>query len=87
MLSNPIRKLFYWKGLVTQADMFVNMCNNFQHFNNRKTLYGSLPPKINAELKPWELVYIIMIGIDANSIIQKQIGVSIIQKYISLAFI
>ena len=35
-----------------QAELYAKLCNKFQQFKNGKTLYGHLPPKIIAELKP-----------------------------------
>ena len=51
-LAKTIREVCYWKGLLTQAELFTKMCKTCQKFKNRKTVYGHLPPKNIAELKP-----------------------------------
>ena len=59
------------------------MCKS-QHFKKRKTLYGHLPPKNIAELKPWDLVHVELIGPHIRSIIQQDPCGTIIWKNDSL---
>ena len=35
-LAKKIRDVCYWKGLVTQAEMFAEMCKIFQQFKKIK---------------------------------------------------
>ena len=51
-LAKKNQELCYWKGLVTQVELFAKMCKTCQQFKKRKTLYGHLPPKNIVELKP-----------------------------------
>ena len=51
-LAKKIREMCYWIGLVTQAELFAKMRETCQQFKNRKIIYGYLPPKNIAELKP-----------------------------------
>ena len=83
-LAKTIWKVCYCKGLVTQAGMFVKTCNTCQQFKNRNILYGNIPPKNTAELKPWDLVHVDLIGSYIKSIRQHQPGVVIIRKNYSL---
>ena len=55
-----------------------------KQFKKRKTVYGCLSPKNIAELKPWELVHVDLIG-PSNSIRQHQPGGAIIKDNVSLA--
>ena len=61
-LAKTIQDVCYWKVLVTQAEMFANMCKTCQQFKKRKTLYANLPPKNTAELKPRDTVHVDLIG-------------------------
>ena len=79
-LAKTIWEVCYWKGIVTQADLFAKMCKTCQRFKNRKTLYGHLPPNNIAELKPWYLVHVDLIGSYSNSIRQQKPGRILIQK-------
>ena len=51
-----------------------------------KTIYGSLPPKNIAELKPWYTVHLDLIGPYSKSIRQQHPGGAIIKNNFSLAF-
>ena len=63
-----------------QSEMFTKICNTCKQFKNRKTLYEHLPPKDIAELKPWYLVHVDLIGPYRRSMIQKKPGVNVIYK-------
>lgn len=63
--------MFYWIGIVTQADLSVNMCSFFQQLNGFNNLYMNLPPEITTDLKKWNFVHIYLIGMYVNSISQK----------------
>ena len=67
-------------------ELFDKMCKKCQQFKNIKTLYGHLPPKNIAELKPWYLVHVDLIGPYSNSIRQHQPGGAIVRKNFSLTF-
>ena len=67
-----------------KAEIFTKTCKIHQQLKNRKTIYGHLPPKNIAELKPWDLVHVDLIGTYSKSIRQNQIGINIIQKNTSL---
>ena len=84
ILSKTTQEVCYWKGLVTQADLFSKTCKICQQFKNRKTLYGHLPPKNIEELKPWDMVHVDLIGTYINSIRQPHPGSAIINKNFSL---
>ena len=60
------------------------MCKTCQQFKKRNTLYGHLPPKNIAELKPGGTVNIDLIGTYRKSIIQHQTGFAVILKNDSL---
>ena len=83
-LVNTIRKVFYWKGLLTQAAISVKTGNKCQHFKKRKTLYGYLPPKIIASLKMFNSVNINLLVPYSKSIRQHHTGDKTIKKYMSL---
>ena len=51
-----------------------------KHFKNKKTLYEHLPPKNIAELKPWDLVHVYLIGKYSKSTRQQQPGGTVIRK-------
>ena len=84
-LAKTIREICYWKGLITKAGFFTKKWKNWQKFKRRKTLYGHLPPKNIAELKPWDLVHLYLIGPYSKSIIQQHPGGAIILKNYILA--
>ena len=44
-LAKTIQEIYYWKGLVTKAELSAKTCKMCQQFINRKTIYGHLPPK------------------------------------------
>ena len=59
-LSKKIREVCYWKGIVAIAELFTKTWKKFQQFKNRYTIYGHLPPKNIAELKPWYTVHVVL---------------------------
>ena len=67
-----------------QADLFAKTCKIYQQFKNRKTLYGHLPPKNIAEIKPWDSVHVDLIVPYRKYIRQQQPGGIIIQNNVSL---
>ena len=83
-LDKTVRYVCYWKGLVTQEDMYSKPCNIFQQQKNRSTLYERFPPKKISELKPLDTVYIYLIGPYNKSIRQHQMGVYIIKNNVSI---
>ena len=83
-LQKKIGEVCYWIGLVTKADLFDKTCKICQQFKKRKTLYGHLPPKNIAELKPWYSVHVDLIGTYCNYIRRQQPGGDIIWKNVSL---
>ena len=42
--------------------MYAKTCKICQQFKKRNNIYGHLPPKIIAELKPWDSVHVDLIG-------------------------
>ena len=62
ILVKTIREVWYWKVLVTQAELYAKPCKISQQFKNRKTIYVHLPHKNIAELKPWDSVHADLIG-------------------------
>ena len=84
ILEKKIRGVCYWKGLVTQAELFAKMCKICQHFKKRKTIYGHLPPKNTVELKPWDKVHVDLIGPYSKYIRQQKPGGTVIQNNTSL---
>ena len=84
-LAKTIPEVFYWKGLVAQAKLFVKTCKICQQFKNRMTIYGHLTPNNSAELKPWDMVHVDLIVPYINSIIQHQPGSAIIRNNAILA--
>ena len=60
-LAKTIQEVCYWKFLVTHVDLFSKMCKTCQQFKKRETLYGHLPPKNIAELKPWDSLHVLHI--------------------------
>ena len=83
-LANTPQEVCYWKGLVTQAELFAKTCKICQKFKKRKTLYEHLPPKNTAELKPWDTVHVDLIGTYSKSIRKHQSGGTVIRKNDSL---
>ena len=77
-LAKKIWELCYWKGLATQAELFAKMCKTYQQFKKINTLYGHLPPKNIAELKPWDTVHVDLIGSYRKSIRKQQPGGTVI---------
>ena len=45
ILAKIIRELCYYKGLVTQSELFAKLCKLCQQFKKIKALYGHLSPK------------------------------------------
>ena len=86
ILAKTIREVCYWKGLVTQAELFTKTCKTCQQFKNIKTLYGHLPHKNIAELKQWDLVNVDLIDLYINSIRQQHPGSTIIWNNASLTW-
>ena len=72
--------------LVKQLQLYSKLYKICQQFKNRKTLYGHLPPKNIAELKPWDLVHVDLIGPNIKSIIQQQTVSAIIRNNVSLTY-
>ena len=66
--------------------MYVKTCTKCRRFKNRKSLYGQLPPKVIAALKPWNLVHIDLIGPYPKSIRQQHTGGTIIKKDVRLTY-
>ena len=61
--------------------MFAKMYKTCQQLKNRKTLYGNLPPKNIAELKPWDTVHVDLIGTYSKSIIQQHpVGIIVLNN-------
>ena len=83
-LAKKTREVCYWKGLVTQAELFTKTCKTCQQFKRRKTLYGNLPPKNISVLKLWDLVHVDLICPYSKSIRQHQPGGTIIWKNASI---
>ena len=73
-LAKTTQEVCYWKGFVTQADLFAKTCKICQQFKKRETLYGHLPPKNIAELKPWDTLHVYLIGPYSKSIRQQHPG-------------
>ena len=87
IISRTIREVCYWKCLVTQAEMFSKTHKIYQQFKKRNTIYVHLPPKNIAELKPWYLVHVDLIGPYSKSIIQQEPGGTVIRNNASLTWI
>ena len=85
-LLNTSHHVWNCKFLVFQADLSVKTCNKYQKFENIKNLYEQLPHKIIEALKPWNSVYIDLIGPYSTSIRQHLPVGKIIKKYVSLTF-
>ena len=85
-IAKTIREVCYWKGLVTQAELFAKMCKTLQQLKKRNTLYGHLPPKNTAELNPWDMVHVDLIGPYINSIRQQHPGGILIRNNSNLTY-
>ena len=83
-LAKRIRGLCYWKGVVAQADLYAKTCKICEQFKNINNIYGHMPPKNIAELKPWDLVHVDLIGPYRKSIRKHHPGGAIIRKNVSL---
>ena len=44
-ISKTNQEVCYWKGLVTQLELYDKLCKICQRFKKRKTIYVNLPPK------------------------------------------
>ena len=84
-LAKTIRGVYYWKGLVIQAELYANPCKICQRFKNRNTIYVQLLHKNIVELKPWDLVHVDLIGSYSKSIKQQQPGSAIMKNNGNLA--
>ena len=67
-----------------QEELYAKLCKICQQFKNIKTISGNLSPKIIAELKPWDLVHVDMIGPYSKSILQHQPDGAIVMINVSL---
>ena len=67
-----------------QAELYANPCKICKSFKNRKTLYGNIPPKNIAELKPWDSVNVHLIVTYSKYIRQHHTGGTIIKNNVSL---
>ena len=61
-LAATLKQVCNWKGITNQSRQLARVCEICQKFKRRTTRYGHLPPKIIAELKPWDTVHIDLIG-------------------------
>ena len=84
-ITNTVWQVWYWKGLLIQAELSVKTCKKCQQLKNRKTIYAHLPPKIIAVLKPWNSVHTNLVGPYYKPIRPNNPGGVIIKKYVSLA--
>ena len=85
-IAKTIQEVCYWKYFVTQAELFAKTCKICKQLKKRKTLYGHLPPKNIAELKPWDLVHIELIGPYSKSIRHQKPCGTVIRNNASLTF-
>ena len=76
--------LFYLKGLVTQEELYANPCKICHQFKMRNTHYGHLPLNNIAELKPWDMAHVDLIGPYINDVIQQQPGTTTVNICASL---
>ena len=83
-LDKIIREVCYCKGLVAQAELYDKPCNICQQFKNGNNIYGRLPSKIIAKLKPWDKVHVYLIGLYGNYIRQHHPGSAIIKNSFSI---
>ena len=70
-LQKP-QEVCYWKGIFTQADLYAKPGKICEQFKNENILYGRLPPKNIAELKPWDAVYVNLLVSYSKSASQQQ---------------
>ena len=83
-LSNTIHNVLYCKGFLTQVELSIKTCKKCQQIKKISILYGQIPPNIIAALKPWNLLYIYLIGPYSKSKRQQdQVG-AIIKNYVIL---
>ena len=66
------------------SGMFSKTYKIRQQIKKRKTPYVHLPPKDIAELKPWDLVHVDLIGTYSKSIRQHNPGGAIIRKNVKM---
>ena len=66
--------------------MYTDTCKIRQQFKNIKTLYGRLPPKNIAELKPWDAVYVNLLVSYSKSASQQQPDGTIINNNFRLTW-
>ena len=71
-ISKRIQEVCYWKGFVTQTDMWNNSFRIWEQFKYKKTLYGYLPPNNAAEIKLWYMVHVDLILPYSKSIRQQE---------------
>ena len=67
--------------------MYAKLCKIFQTLKYRKTLYGCVPPKNIAELKPWDTVNVDPIVPYIKSIRKQNLGGAIRKNNVSLTCI
>ena len=84
-LQIPLVRYDTTKGLLLQVELFVKTCKKCKKIKNRKTIYGQLLRNIIASLKPWDSLYIDLIGTYYYKIINCQSGGVITKKGMSLA--
>ena len=63
-----------------QEELFAKTCKICQQLKNRKTLYGHLPPRNIAELKPWYKVHEYPMSSYSKSIRQQKTGRNVIRN-------
>ena len=68
-ILKTILVVFYWKGLVTQVELYSKPFKICHQFKNRNNIYGNLPSNNIAEVKPWDSVHVELIGPYSKSII------------------
>ena len=83
-LADTTQQVWYFKGIVIQADLYVKPLNICKKFKNSKGSCGNLPPKIIAYLKLWNSVHIYLIVPFYKSIIQRHTDGTTIQKGVRL---
>ena len=67
-----------------QAELYATPYKICQCLKNRKTLYINLTPKNISEIKPWDLLYVELIGPYSKSIRQHHPGGAIIKNNFSI---
>ena len=83
-LSKKFKEYVFGKALSRNQNCIISRARYVKIFKNRKTLHGHLPPKIIAELRPWDLVHVDLIGPYSKSIIQHHTGGAMIKNHVSL---